>query len=157
VGKTVVDNSVKIEQHNHHVEVNINVFGSEKTDTGRIRAIVRAETARLGGSGAEDRLTRNVLMAVARAIWLERPENRTAFIPNVKANRARVRVAEGWEDKSGTAVAEAMPPPAKDETSRKQPMETMADVALMDPVLRALDEEGAPIGELRALLVRPEA
>ena len=47
---------------------------------------------------------------------------------------------------------------AKDETSRKQPMETMADVALMDPVLRGLDEEGPPIAELRALLVnmRPE-
>ncbi len=54
VGKTVVNNhSTKV------VQANINVFGSEKTDTGRIRWTGRAEKARLGGSGAACAYTRS--------------------------------------------------------------------------------------------------
>ncbi len=135
-----------IRARNNHVQVSINIFGREKTDhidVDRIRRIVAGATG-----GAKD-----VLVQVARAIYLERPENRTAFLPNVKDNRARVRVAGGWEERSGTEVAKAMHERASDEVYDKQPMASRKDTDLMDPVLRALQGQEAPMAELRALLV----
>jgi hypothetical protein len=150
----VVDNSVK---------VTLNVWGGESTShltIERMREIVETSTERLGGRDAvPEMLVRSVLSGVARAIWLEEPANHVAYLPNVKENRARVRTAHGWEERSSAEVVEAMHEKAKDETSRKQPMETSRDIRLMDPVLKGMGKAAVTRAEMRALLVtmRPKA
>lgn len=146
VGKTVNNNTI-----------NINVFGHETTDhidVDCIREIVETETERLGGidAAAGPRLAQAVAVAVARRIYAGRPENRTAYLPNVKENRARVRTARGWEERSSAEVARAMHGKAANETHRKQPMASDRDVRLMDPVLLNLGKHKVPMAEMRALL-----
>jgi hypothetical protein len=150
-----VDASVGKTVNNH--TININVFGHETTDhidVDCIREIVETETERLGGidAAAGPRLAQAVAVAVARRIYAGRPENRTAYLPNVKENRARVRTARGWEERSSAEVARAMHGKAANETHRKQPTASDRDVRLMDPVLLNLGKLKVPMAEMRALL-----
>ena len=147
----------------NNIEVTLNVWGKEKVDhltIDRVRTIVLDASRRLGGKSAPaEVLLRAVLSDIARAIWLEVPENRVAYLPNVKENRARVWTGQQWEERSGREVVEAMHEKTVDEANLKQPMETARDIEMMSPLLKEMEHAPVLVPELRATLVnmRPKS
>jgi len=111
-----VDNSINIDTSSH---IHINLWGSEDTSDFKERLGAMLDSLPAGASGKQ------VLARVMSMIWADpsRPQNLTAFIPNVRDNIPHVRTEGGWEPRPEADVYPEMVRRACTELERKQDFE----------------------------------